>query len=107
MLAALEASMPAGVRWTGPKAGCSSGSPCPSRSTRARLLERSIAEAGVAFVPGAAFFPDRSVHNALRLSYSLNPPREIADGIARLAEVIRDAMSEAATAHPVTVASGS
>ena len=45
----------------------------------------------MAFVPGAAFYPDRSVRNALRLSFSLNPPDEIERGISRLARVIRDA----------------
>ena len=89
MLAALERSMPAGVRWTRPSGGMFIWLTLPEPMDSARLLERSIAEAGVAFVPGAAFYPDRSVHNALRLSYSLNPTTEIADGIARLAEVIR------------------
>ena len=41
-------------------------------------------------MPGAAFFPDRSVRNALRLSFSLNPPGEIEAGISRLAQVIRE-----------------
>ena len=65
----------------------------PARATRRRreLLERAIGTAGVAFVPGAAFYPDRSVRNALRLSFSLNPPAEIELGIAKLAQVIRNA----------------
>ena len=62
----------------------------PEHLDTACLLERSIENANVAFVPGAAFFPDRSVRNTLRLSFSLNPPAEIADGISRLAGVIRD-----------------
>lgn len=89
MLAALETSMPAGVTWTRPEGGMFLWVTLPEPIDTARLLERSIAGAGVAFVPGAAFFPDRSARNALRLSYSLNPPAEIADGIAKLADVIR------------------
>jgi DNA-binding transcriptional MocR family regulator len=96
MLRALEASMPVGVTWTRPAGGMFLRLSLPERLDAAHLLERAIAEAGVAFVPGAAFFADRSVRHALRLSYSLNEPGEIEDGIARLARVIRDAMSATA-----------
>ena len=82
--------MPAGVTWTRPEGGMFLWVTLPEPiTTPPVLLERSIAGAGVAFVPGAAFFPDRSARNALRLSYSLDPPAEIADGIAKLADVIR------------------
>ncbi len=90
MLAALEASMPAGVTWTRPAGGMFIWLTLPASVDTGRLLERSIETCGVAFVPGAAFFPDRSGRNTLRLSYSLNTPTEIADGISRLADVIRD-----------------
>ncbi|MFO1046584.1 MAG: PLP-dependent aminotransferase family protein [Geminicoccaceae bacterium] len=91
MLAALEAHMPPGVRWTRPAGGMFLWLTLPERIDAAVLLERAIETAEVAFVPGAAFFPDRSVRNALRLSFSLNPPDEIERGISRLARVIRDA----------------
>ena len=89
MLQALEASMPAGVTWTRPEGGMFVWVTLPDHIDAAYLLERSLATAGVAFVPGAAFFADRSTRNTLRLSYSLNPPAEIASGIAALAGVIR------------------
>lgn len=91
MLGALEASMPAGVRWTRPAGGMFLWLSLPEHIDAAVLLERAIETANVAFVPGAAFYPDRSVRNALRLSFSLNPPAEIELGISRLARVIRDA----------------
>lgn len=91
MLGALEASMPAGVRWTRPAGGMFLWLSLPEHMDAAMLLERAIETANVAFVPGAAFYPDRSVRNALRLSFSLNPPTEIELGISRLAQVIRDA----------------
>ena len=40
MLAALERHFPAGVRWTRPRAGCSSGSPCRRASTPRRCSRR-------------------------------------------------------------------
>lgn len=89
MLAALEAAMPAGVTWTRPAGGMFTWLTLPEEVDTGRLLERSIETCGVAFVPGAAFFPDRSGRNTLRLSYSLNSPAEIEDGISRLADVIR------------------
>jgi DNA-binding transcriptional MocR family regulator len=90
MLAALERHMPPGVTWSRPGGGMFLWLTLPEHVDAAPLLERSIERAGVAFVPGAAFFPDRSVRNALRLSFSLNPPGEIEAGISRLAQVIRE-----------------
>lgn len=90
MLAALEACMPAGVSWSRPAGGMYLWLDLPRHIDAAVLLERAIAKANVAFVPGAAFFPDRSVRHALRLSFSLNSLEEIAQGVSRLADVIRD-----------------
>lgn len=63
----------------------------PSHLDGAKLLERAIREARVAFVPGAAFFADRSQHNHLRLSFSLADPATIEEGIGRLGKLLRDA----------------
>ena len=82
--------MPPGVTWSRPAGGMFLWLTLPEHLDAACLLERSIENANVAFVPGVAFVPDRSVRNTLRLSFSLNPPGEIADGISRLAGVIRD-----------------
>ena len=89
MLAALERHMPPGVTWTRPAGGMFLWLTLPEQIDTARLLEQAIATANVAFVPGAAFFPDRSVRHALRLSFSLNPPDEIEQGISRLATAVR------------------
>lgn len=55
----------------------------------AALLERCIKEARVAFVPGAAFFADRSGRNTIRLSFSLNDEAKATEGVKRLAAMIR------------------
>jgi DNA-binding transcriptional MocR family regulator len=88
MLAALGHFMPVGCRWSEPGGGLFVWLELPAGHDGARLLPRAIDDAGVAFVPGAAFFFDRSGHNSLRLSYSLANEAEIETGIARLAELI-------------------
>ena len=88
MLAALETCMPAGVTWTRPGGGLFVWACLPDGMDAARLLERSVREARVAFVPGAAFFHDGRGRNTMRLSYSLADEDEIATGIARLARLI-------------------
>jgi len=88
MLAALERYMPRDVTWTKPEGGMFVWVTLPERFDSAKLLETSIERIRVAFVPGSAFFPDRSGHNTLRLNFSLNEPAQIEEGIKRLAGLI-------------------
>ena len=88
MLAALKRHMGRGVGWTEPKGGLFAWVRLPDAIDAARLLERAVAEARVAFVPGAAFFHDGRGRSALRLSYSLADEAQIEAGIARLARLI-------------------
>jgi DNA-binding transcriptional MocR family regulator len=88
MLAALERHMPAGASWARPDGGLFIWLRLPEGCDGAALLERAVAEANVAFVPGAAFHYDGRGRNALRLSYSLPGEPEIEEGIARLARLI-------------------
>jgi DNA-binding transcriptional MocR family regulator len=89
MLAALRRHMPQQVSWTHPEGGLFVWLRLPEDIDGACLLERSLDAAGVAFVPGAAFFYDGGGRNTLRLSYSLPREQEIDRGIARLAQLIR------------------
>jgi DNA-binding transcriptional MocR family regulator len=91
MLSALERDMPSGVTWTKPQGGMFIWVTLPEGIDAAQLLERAIKEARVAFVPGRAFHFDGSSANTLRLSFSLADEAKIADGIGRLAEVVRKA----------------
>lgn len=88
MLSALERHMPKGLSWTQPKGGLFTWLRLPEGQDGAKLLTRSLAEARVAFVPGAAFFFDDRSRNTARLSYSLPSEAQIEDGIARLARLI-------------------
>jgi DNA-binding transcriptional MocR family regulator len=89
MLEALARHAPEGMHWTRPEGGLFVWATLPGGIDGRRLLERAIAEENVAFVPGQAFFPDRSGMNHLRLSFSLPDPSMIDDGIARLCKVIK------------------
>ncbi len=89
MLAALERHMPSGVTWTRPEGGLFIWLTLPAHIDTRALLQRSVAEARVAFVPGAAFFAGDTGHNTIRLSYSLPGEAEIAQGIERLAALVK------------------
>lgn len=89
MLAALERHMPSGVTWTRPEGGLFIWLTLPAHIDTRALLQRSVAEARVAFVPGAAFFAGDTGHNTIRLSYSLPSEAQIAQGIERLAALIK------------------
>jgi len=88
MLAALDSFMLKSVSWTKPEGGMFVWLTLPEHIDGAALLKRAIAEARVAFVPGAAFFPDRSGANTIRLSFSLNQPSVVQEGIKRLASLL-------------------
>lgn len=89
MLAALETHMPEGVTWTRPEGGMFIWLTLPRDMDGATLLEQAVKHQRVAFVPGQAFFADRSGANALRLSFSLADDAQIAEGIRRLGAAIR------------------
>jgi DNA-binding transcriptional MocR family regulator len=88
LVAALERHMPAGVHWTRPDGGLFVWLMLPEGIDAAGLLQRSLKEVGVAFVPGGAFFYDGRGRNTLRLSFSLPSEAEIDRGIAALARLI-------------------
>jgi DNA-binding transcriptional MocR family regulator len=89
ILAALQRHMPKGVTWPEPQGGMFIWLTLPEVVDGAALLERCIKEARVAFVPGAAFFADRSGRNTIRLSFSLNDEAKATEGVKRLAAMIR------------------
>lgn len=88
MLDALAAAAVPGMTWTRPEGGLFVWVTLPDGTDAADLLPRAIEEAGVAFVPGGAFFTDGSGRNTLRLSYSLAGEDQIRAGIAKLCALI-------------------
>lgn len=89
MLAALAREMPDGVSWSRPEGGMFVWLELPDGLDGRRLLQRGIAEADIAFVPGNAFFAKGGGENTLRLSFSLVDPARIEDGVARLGRLLR------------------
>ena len=96
MLAALERHMPAGTSWTRPEGGMFIWVTLPEGMDGAALLARSVETEKVAFVPGQAFFADRSGANTIRLSYSCASEAMIEEGVRRLGRVVAMALDRAA-----------
>ncbi len=95
MLKAMATYMPKDVSWTKPEGGMFLWVTLPQHIDGSELLKTAIEKARVAFVPGAAFYADRSGHNTIRLNFSLNDPPVIEEGIKRLAGLLQDAKAAA------------
>ena len=87
---ALRRHLSDGYSWTRPEGGMFLWVSGPQTLDAFSLLARSI-ENGVAFVPGADFFPGGGGRNNMRLNFSNADPASIRTGIARLAEICADA----------------
>jgi 2-aminoadipate transaminase len=87
MLAALERTMPAGVRWTRPHGGFFTWLTLPDGCDAADLATRAV-ERGVGIVPGSPFFPDGRGSDNVRLAFSLVEESLIDDGIERFASLV-------------------
>ena len=90
MLAALERAFPdpaLGVHWTRPKGGLFLWIILPDWMDSGELLKEAVKDK-VAFVPGAAFYPNGGGHNTLRLNFSNAREEMIEEGIARLGRAV-------------------
>lgn len=92
MIEALEEHLPAGATWTSPDGGFFVWVTLPAGIDTYPLLYKAI-EAGVVFIPGAAFTPSDEPSNKLRLAFSAVPPDAIAEGVRRLAPVLQEAIA--------------
>ena len=88
MIRALEQNAPAGSAWTTPAGGFFVLYRAPEALDAAALLPVAI-EAGIAYVPGDAFFVDGSGNNTMRLAFCRETPEKIIEGIKRLGQVLR------------------
>ena len=90
MLAALTEHLPGGVSWTVPDGGFFIWVTLPEGVDTYPLLYEAI-DAGVVFIPGAAFTPSDEPSNKLRLAFSAVSTEDIAEGVRRLAPILRRA----------------
>lgn len=88
MLEALSLYMPEGVQWTIPEGGMFVWLTLPQSIDGVKLLEKSVREQKVAFVPGNAFHPDGTGTNTMRLNFSRPDKGAIKTGIEKLAVAI-------------------
>jgi 2-aminoadipate transaminase len=89
MLATLGAEMPLGASWTHPAGGLFVWLKLPEGMDSEALLRRAL-QRDVAFVPGTAFFAERSKgQRYCRLNFSNTVPERIREGIQRLAGVLQ------------------
>ncbi|MFN6996239.1 MAG: PLP-dependent aminotransferase family protein [Aquincola tertiaricarbonis] len=88
MRAALERHLPAGCQWQLPAGGMFFWVTLPEGFDTLALLPRAV-DAGVAYVPGAAFYASEPRMNTLRLSFVTVAPELIEQGIAALGRVLK------------------
>ncbi|MFI7483446.1 PLP-dependent aminotransferase family protein [Kocuria sp. M1R5S2] len=89
MMEALETYMPAGVRWTRPCGGFFTWLDLDPDADHGDLMHRGL-EHGVALVPGGACYADGRPSTSLRLAFSAASEAEIAEGVRRVGEMLRD-----------------
>lgn len=89
MIAAMEEFFPEEATWSVPHGGLFLWAQLPEYLDTTEMLAEAISEK-VAYVPGRAFFPDRSGKHCMRLNFSYPTEEEIYEGIKRLAKVIKE-----------------
>jgi 2-aminoadipate transaminase len=92
MLHALEAEMPSGVRWSRPAGGLFLWVRLPEGMDTEQLLLAAVEEARVAYVVGSGFHADGGGKNAMRMNFSFPSEMDTAEGIRRLAGLIKRQM---------------
>ena len=87
MLDALERHFPKGASWTKPEGGMFVWATLPEGIDTSEMLVEAL-KAKVAYVGGAAFSPDGSGRNNMRLNFSNTDDDTIEEGVRRLAAII-------------------
>ena len=93
LLSLLEEYMPEGVTWTHPEGGLFLFLTMPEGFDAVKFYDVAL-DAGVAYVAGEFFHPDRSGKNTMRLNFSFMSPERITEGIRLLADLLRHEMEK-------------
>ena len=89
LLSLLEEHMPEGVHWTHPEGGLFLFLTMPEGFDAVKFYDKAL-DAGVAYVAGEFFHPDRSGKNTMRLNFSFMSPERIVEGIRILSKLLKD-----------------
>ena len=99
MADALKVHLPAGCEYLSPEGGMFFWIRLPEGLDAMALLPQAV-DAGIAFVPGAAFYAHQPDARTLRLSFVTLTPELIAEGVAKLGRVLHEALEGVAEATP-------
>jgi DNA-binding transcriptional MocR family regulator len=88
LLSALARYLPSGCTWNPALGGFFIWVRLPAGMDSAAILPAAEA-AGVSYLPGERFFAEGGGQNYLRLAFSLLPPEQLSEGVARLGAVLR------------------
>ena len=92
LLSLLEEYMPEGVKWTHPEGGLFLFLTLPEGFDAVAFYDKALT-AGVAYVAGEFFHPDRSGRNTMRLNFSFMSPEKIQAGVKVLAGLLQDELN--------------
>ena len=87
LLSLLETHMPEGVKWTRPEGGLFLFLTLPEGFDAVKFYDKAL-DAGVAYVAGEFFYPDRRGKNTMRLNFSFMSPERITEGVRLLASLV-------------------
>ena len=93
MAEALTQHLPAGTEWSAPQGGMFFWLRLPAGCHAMALLPEAV-QAGVAYVPGEAFYAHAPDTRTLRLSFVTLSPAEIHQAVATLGEVLHRHLNE-------------
>lgn len=103
MLSRMEDALPDGSTWTQPHGGMFIWACLPKEYDSAELLADAVANHGVSYVPGHAFYFDGFERNTLRLSYTQPSCEEIEEGMLRLRAVFQKQNTPPISGRPARV----
>lgn len=88
MIETMKKDFPANVKYTFPNGGLFTWVELPEGIDASDVFKKALEE-NVAFVPGAAFYPNGGNENHFRLNYSTMPEDKIVEGVKRLGQVLK------------------
>jgi 2-aminoadipate transaminase len=101
MLGALEEHFSDIARWSKPQGGVFVWVSLPQELDTTEMFHQAI-EKKVAYIPGGVFSVDGSTRNTVRLNFSNVKPEAITEGVARLGQVVREALEAVQEALPAS-----